>query len=225
MDNMSHDSGESASKENHSPGFQYSLRSLLLAVLMIAIGLGIGIQFLVLCVALCGIGYFLFKRRIMPAFGILCLWTFLTCLGLGTMIQVRLDTGDLRYCYWGVPLEYEPLEPRSRQALLSLNDPQVPKSWVWCEGRVGSNNVNWMIQSFYHDAAAWVKTDPQIARLVVRDIAHYVQTTHGSQGLPDCVPMIWPHFIIDTSSHPAKVQPGWQSNPDVQAYLTAKGYP
>ena len=138
---------------------------------------------------------------------------FLSCLGVGTSVQVRLDTGDQRECFWGIPVWYRPMLPEARKALLSLNDPQVPSRWVWCATQVGSNNADSMVFGFYHKASVWVEVNPEIAKLVIRDLANYMQTTHATHGLPDCHSMLW-HGIVED----------WEINENVQRYLTSREY-
>jgi hypothetical protein len=196
---------------------------MLLTVPIIAVGLAFGIQGVVLASAIIGSLYFFIKRRTGPAFGIIGVFGFLSCLGVGNSVQVRVDTGDQRLCFWGIPASYRPMESESRKALLSLNDPQVPRRWVWCATKVGSNNADSMVYGFYYEAAAWVEVDPAIAKLVVRDLARYVQTTHATHGLPDCTSLIWPD-VVDRRQPRAKVVEGWEKNQEVQAYLAARDY-
>ena len=58
--------------------------------------------------------------------------------------QVRLDTGDLRYCVLGVPYSHDFMSDRSREALLPLSamEPPVPATWhtIASYPLEGSNN-------------------------------------------------------------------------------------
>jgi hypothetical protein len=163
------------------------------------------------------------RRRFTLKMLLAIIGTFLVISGLGlaNSTEVRLDTGDQRDCFWGIPIVYRPMEPKSRVALLSLDDSRIPKEWVWCATQVGSNNAHWMVYHFYRDAAAWVRVDTEIARAVVRDIASYVQTSHATHGLPDSWGMI--SFVLESRGDSTWVVEGWEKNPRVRAYLAQKG--
>lgn len=148
---------------------------------------------------------------------------FLVAIDVGVSCQVRLDTGDRRYLFLIFPVGYGQMRSEAREALLSLNDSEVPKQWVWCARSVGSNNADIMVSSFYADAAAWVSVDPAIARAVVRDLARYLRTTHATHGLPECDCMLWPTITRGEDGR-AKVPDEWQENAEIQGYLAAKGY-
>ena len=80
-----------------------------------------------------------------------------------------------------------------------------------------------MVHGFYYKASAWVKEDPMIAKLVVRDLAAYLRSTHASHSLPDCFNMISP-WVVDRTPGGPKVISGWQKNPEVLQYLAKNGY-
>lgn len=205
--------------------YQYSLRILLLTFPIVAWCLGTGNGGLVFAGAL-GTAIFLFiKGRGWSALGIVLVFLGLSGAGAGDSVEVHLRTGDQRLLFWGIPIgSYRQLNAERRQALLSLNDPQIPSQWVWCATRVGSNNADIMVIGFYREATAWVEADPEIAKLVVRDIATYLQATHATHGLPECIAMIWPDVVEQTSDGKYRVVPGWRKNPEVQRYLSKKGY-
>ena len=146
----------------------------------------------------------------------------LSCLGLGETVEVRLDTGDRRFLFWGVPVALQSLPSEPRERLVSLQDPDVPKEWTWCATQVGTNHADAMVYGFYKNAAAWVEVDPEIAKLMVRDIAEYLQTTHGTHGLPGCA-ILWPVVERDEEGRRHIVE-DWQKNENVQYYLKSKGY-
>jgi hypothetical protein len=205
--------------------YQYGLRSLLLAFPIVAWCLGTGIRGSVLAAAVIAMVFLLIKRRRWPAFGVFVAILVLSGLGLGDSVEVRLNTGDQRLLFWGVPIRsYRCLRPELRQRLLSLDDSEVPPQWVWCATKVGSNNADIMVFEFYRAVTAWVEIDPEIAKLVVRDIAKYLQTTHATHGLPDCNTMIWPDVVEQADDGRYHVVPNWRKNPEVQWYLRRKGY-
>ena len=168
--------------------------------------------------------YLFIKRRAGLAGTVIACFLFVTFLGFGTSALVRLDTGDQRQLLWGIPIRQMPMYDSPRQALLLLHDPEIREEWTWCAQQLGSNNADLMVYSFYGRAAAWVDVDPEIAKLLVRDIANYVRTTHAMQGLPNCSGMIGLNVDQDHEHDRWRVIEGWQSKPEVIDYLAAHGY-
>jgi hypothetical protein len=205
--------------------YQYTLRSLLLVFPLVAWCLGTGVHGALLAAAVIAVVFLPIKRRPWSAFGIVFAILVLSGLGVGYSVEVYLRTGDQRLLFWGVPVgTYRQLRPELRQGLVSLDDSEVPPQWVWCATRVGSNNADIMVLDFYRTATAWIEVDPEIAKLVVRDIAAYLQTTHATHGLPECNVMIWPDVAKRATNGRYQVVPDWQKNPEVRRYLSRKGY-
>lgn len=215
---------ERDSSAERSGPFQFRLRTLLLAFPVVAWCVVTGIRGTALAAFVLTTAFLLMKRKSGLAFGfVIPLFLLLSCLGLGSSVEFRLDTGDKRFVFWGIPVSHRSLRAEQRDANLSLSDAEVPRRWVWCARQVGTNDPDAMVSAFYRDAAAWVDVDPEIAKLVRRDIADYLQTTHAARGSPECFVMLWPTVVEreETGSH---VVQDWQKNPDVQAYLARKGY-
>lgn len=82
--------------------------------------------------------------------------------GVGSSVSVRLDTGDQRIPFWGIPINSRPMREPARSALLTLDRPNAPRGWRWCAQQVGSNNADLMVYSFYTKATAWVDVDPKL---------------------------------------------------------------
>ena len=132
-------------------------------------------------------------------------------------------TGYKRYLFLIFPIGYGQMLSEAREALLSLNDSEVPKQWVWCAMSVGSNNADIMVSSFDADAAACVSVDPAIARAVVRDLARYLRTTHATHGLPECDCMLC--RLSQGVRMDGQRCPTMAVNAEIQGYLAAKGTP
>ncbi len=222
-DDMPLDSCELPDRTHPHRALQFSLRALLLTVLVVAIGFSCGAAGLVLAAAVAGTCYFLLKNEVAKAIGVTAGFLFLSCSGVGDSVQVRLDTGDQRRLFWGIPVSDRPMETESRRAIVSLEDLDVPQRWASCAPKVGSNSPDGMIYRYYNCAAAWVDVDPEIGKFVIRDIADYVQTTHGARGLPTFTSMTWPD-VVSRQDDGMRVVEAWKDNPEVQAYLAAKGY-
>ncbi|WP_146585754.1 hypothetical protein [Posidoniimonas polymericola] len=197
---------------------------MLLAVTCVALGVAFGFAIVVLIAAALGVVYSIRRRRADWAIGIVVGLAVITSTGVGSSVQVRLDTGDQRVCYWGIPAYYRLMPPEVRRTLASLEDEEAPNRWVWCATQVGSNNADAMVHRFYRCAAVWVSEDREVAKLIVRDLADYLRKTHATQGLPDCSPMLWPDVVeVGEDFADGTVVVGWASMPEVQRYLAAKG--
>src|SRR4051794_11018966 len=81
-----------------------------------------------------------------------------------TSADIRLDTGDLRYRYLGVPLSYErmPEPQRSRLLALAAGSNVLRPEWHTCATfpKVGSNNPDRMCRGWYFQASVWAAEDP-----------------------------------------------------------------
>jgi len=184
----------------------------------------VGVQPVALLTAILAAVYLLLKGKFTAALLIMAGVLALLCSGVAVTVQVRLDTGDQRALFCGIPYQYWPMHREVRDRLLSLRDPQIPSRWVWCAQQVGSNCPDAMIWSFYKKASAWVEVDRKIAALVVGDVVTYVATTHGRGGEITFSRMIWTDVVSSDENCTPRVLPGWENNPRVRWYLSKKHY-
>ena len=157
------------------------------------------------------------------AIAVVVVFLSLMYFGVGRSVDVRLDTGDQRIVQWGIPVDYRPMYEPARSSLLKLKMENARIEWCWCAKQDSSNRPDRMMYNFYAAASAWGDVNPEIARLVVRDIAFYMQTTHANRGLPDYFSMI-SFDVIDRTNGVVRIADGWQKNPQVLDYLTEKGF-
>jgi hypothetical protein len=108
--------------------------------------------------------------------------------------EIRLDSGDLRYRYWGIPIDYQPMPEPKRTRLMDLaaKSGKIPSEWVLCQRYPlrGSNHADWMCFSFYFKAEEWINEDPAVAMRVMEDLAKYTQEMESKGGLPKCMRML-----------------------------------
>jgi hypothetical protein len=141
-----------------------------------------------------------------------------------TSVEIRLDTGDLRYFYFGIPLDYEKMPEPARSQLLSLASQSsiLKPQWHSIPMREGSNNVDGMYFGFYRRAAAWVVVDPRIARWAAEDISTQIDQSGGREGLPQSIGLLsavgWTGFGL------MAVKPDWNIDRGVLEYLERKNY-
>lgn len=205
------------------PPIRFTLKSVFVLLTAVAVVLAFGASVLPLVGTTWGVIYLWKKGQTGLAAAVVAGFLISPIVGIGSSVSVRLDTGDQRTEIWGIPISWTIMHEPARSALLSLEGADSLRRWRWCAQQVGSNNADRMVYGFYVDAAAWVDVDPRVAKLVVADIASYVETTHATSGLPDCITMSGPD-VIDRSAENRRVFDGWRQNPDVMAYLERKGY-
>lgn len=133
--------------------------------------------------------------------------------------EICLDSGDLRYLYYGITVDRKLMSEPDRTKLLALaENASLPKGrWCRCASfpLSGSNHPDGMYQNFYRNIVPWIEVDPVLARLMLEDVADYVQRTHAEGGLPAIsllVPWCFEKAGKDTVSFPHRVSKDWQEN-------------
>jgi hypothetical protein len=156
---------------------------------------------------------------------ILCAWILLHGPTSG---EIRLDTGDLRYCYFGIPFRYSHMPQPQRSQLLSVaaGSSILKPQWYTCVTYPlpTTNNPDAMLEGFYFRATAWISIDPRLARMIVEDIATYVKHTNAQAGLPDSFYLVSGFVVSQNSQGRWTVEPDWRQDEEVRDYFTAKGY-
>jgi len=142
-----------------------------------------------------------------------------------TSAQVRLDTGDLRYRFYGIPIHYRPMPEPYRSALLRTagRSTKLPARWEWIQFG-GPHNPDSMCQHGYMYAACWESEDPTICRLAVEDMAEFARACHWNGGLPESCGVASGSLIDQTPAGTLAVKSGWKSDEAVQHYCRSKGY-
>lgn len=137
-----------------------------------------------------------------------------------TSVEIRLDSGDVRYCWYGIPLKYERMrEPqRSRLLALAAREPAIPAKWVTCfEGRPGPE-ANPIIPGKYWGIAAWAGEDPNIARWLLDEVTDYLQS-FKADGSPAHLAWV---SMVDMPS--CKVHADWRNDEEVRYFCSLHGY-
>jgi hypothetical protein len=170
--------------------------------------------------------FFAAHRRLMILVGVFAVVLFVGFRGIGpTSGQIRLDTGDLRYCWWGIPLYYKPMpEPwRSKVMTLASEAPAVPAKWVTCVTYPlpSSNNSDIMCADFYFSVALWADEDPKIARWAMDDLVNSLDVSRARPANPSVFYVLGP-FVVDTDSF--RVCADWRDREDVKVYCSSHGY-
>lgn len=151
---------------------------------------------------------------------------YLLLFDYGKNAQIRIDTGDIRYCFLKIPYRYVYMPDQERKAILSIiqNDPEIVGQWYICATfpLPSSNNTHLMCRHFYRAASAWVKVSPKIGRLVINDIILYIKKTGCKEGLPECSFLISSE-LISTKEGKYILNPDWRTHEFVQQYLQEKG--
>ncbi len=141
-----------------------------------------------------------------------------------TSADIRLDTGDIRYRYFGIPLVYERMVEPARSTILSLSGGStvLTPQWMPCESFPLSRWATPRERLYsvrYAAATAWAKVDPKAARLVLEEIAGELSgKTYPSL---DSATML---SLLDRDATGTwTVDPDWRTNPDAVAWLAKRG--
>jgi hypothetical protein len=147
--------------------------------------------------------------------------------GLLSSADIRLDTGDLRYRYLGLPLFYERTSEPERSQLLALasNSKVLRPDWHTCAKFPlhGSNNPVAMCRGWYFRANIWAAQDPQLARLMLEDVANYIKATNATQGLP-ASSIFLSGLFVETNSKGWFLKQGWRQDDELLVYTRSKSY-
>ena len=149
-----------------------------------------------------------------------------------TQVQMRPDTGELRYCALWMPLRQKPLRGDVRRAIRHVTERGVPLRhewhtvgvwwWGWPSERQGE-----LSRYHYPRAAAWLSVAPSVSRLVFEDLAGYVERV-GKHTMPDegvpCRAALEPGALMVDQWGECYVRPGWRRDPALTAYLENRGW-
>jgi len=140
-----------------------------------------------------------------------------------TSKQIRLDTGDLRYCWWGICFGYQPMQEPIRSKLLALSakSPAIEDKWVTCVRypRLADHHVEVRYLEYYVYITYWDAADPTIARWILEDVTKSIESK--TWGTP-LVHEILSSAVIDLSAR--KLKTNWRENEMVRRYCAAHGY-
>jgi ankyrin repeat protein len=136
--------------------------------------------------------------------------------------EVRLDSGDLRFCFLGIPFRHQLVYYRSAIQYVTARQPAIKAKWYlvgdWHDHEVGR----------YYDvyAPAWLSIDPSVARIVYVDLARVARVGWPRHSHPPCGVMLW--WIGDGALTYGEefdcVKPGWRRSPGVIEYLREHGH-
>lgn len=137
-----------------------------------------------------------------------------------TSADIRLDSGDLRYRYFGIPIVYERMPEPQRTRLLALTAGSSVCRDVWRQCAVfplrTTNNSDAMCRGFYLKIDAWIDVDRALARAGIEDVGRYVIETRVREGLPRSFPLMLP--VERGEGGRMRVRAEWREDERVQVY-------
>jgi hypothetical protein len=153
------------------------------------------------------------------ALAVLVIASFIFVLEGPRECQFRLDTGDVRYLWCGIPVRHIRMSEPERSQLLALGSGSaiLKTKWVPCGGISVS-----LARQYYKESLAWAKQDPHLARLILEDCAVWVTRNHA--GLPDSIRMLWYPVIDQNGNGVYQIESDWRSDVGAREYLMRKGY-
>lgn len=176
-------------------------------------------------------------RIILPVLvlGALAMMVVLPAFELAGTAEIRLDCGDLRRCFLGLKVPTHAMPEPMRSQLLSLAEETSIPGNTWCRCATfplpSSNRSHFMCQEFYKWVVPWIENDRELSRLMLEDIAGYVQRTKGERDLPSSVVLSPVPGIYESDNQnvivPYKVRKDWRESAWLKMVLddTANGTP
>lgn len=171
--------------------------------------------------------HFRTKRYLGYASLILVVWITLSAISGPSSTDIRLDTGDLRYRFCGIPITVSTMPEPQRTRLLDLakQSDVIDSSWHQCADYPlpTTNNTDSMCRWFYLNLAAWIDEDPDLAILLMEDVASYIRKTNARHGGPEN-PYLLLRCVERKDDGSRVVKEGWREDDQVQMELEALGY-
>jgi hypothetical protein len=142
-------------------------------------------------------------------------------------VDIRLDTGDLRYRVLGVPVKFTRMPEPQRSQLLALaaQSTVLTPNWVNCcqYPLPTTNHPDSMCMGFYRAATLWIAEDPTIARLALEDVARYIKQTNARHGLPASFYLV-SNLSADLNGVTWMIKPDWRDDQQIRWYLQQQNY-
>ena len=141
----------------------------------------------------------------------------------GRWAEIRTDTGELRFCFLGIPYEYVYHYKPHRDILYQAAqiEPPIKSEWLRC-GHFPDDGY-WYCWHMYREATAWWSVDPRITRLIMDDLADYIRRTRALRGVQESSALTW--FVVKGSpSGVYELAADWRERPMVRDYLVAHGF-
>lgn len=141
-----------------------------------------------------------------------------------TSAEVRLDTGDLRYRWFGMPLDYSRMaEPdRSKIAALAAMVPAMRAEWAHFPAPSVLHNPHSQCVGAYHEVAEWSDQDRGLARRLLMDVAEEARKRQFMGEVTPAFGLAWP--VLDFKLNHNDSFAGWQQDPEVLRYFASHGY-
>lgn len=98
-----------------------------------------------------------------------------------TKIDTR--TGDLWYCKCGVPFWCDRLNPKDREAIVTLASnmkDNIGQRWYTIR-RVSTHNIHSAIRHYYLVLAAWSRTDECLSLAIMEDLIDYIHDLNAEE--------------------------------------------
>ncbi len=151
----------------------------------------------------------------------LILFVMFTIQGRPSSIDIRVDCGDLRFRYWGIPIIYERMREPQRTALLAIARaaPPIAPKWIPVLPQRTSNYNAGEYQSRYFKRMPWAKADPNICRLLLEDFSTYITRADGRSYAGG-----WGTRVSEWGAMGDPISPDWISDPDIRQFCESHGY-
>lgn len=142
--------------------------------------------------------------------------------GRGPVVDIRVDCGDLRYKYLGVPVWYESIGEPRRTILLSIAaaSGKVEHVWVPVVPQTTSYCIICEYKQWYRDTADWATADKTISRLMLEELSKNIINARGVEKAG-----VQSIFLMKCMAFNEGVVPAdWTDYSEVRKYCELRGY-
>jgi hypothetical protein len=149
---------------------------------------------------------------------LLIVFGFLTGL-IPRVAYIRIDCGDIRYSYMGIPLYIDRLPKSTRDPLLVLaGQSGISARWAYVAPSGFSYDTLGGYRNCYYLLANWARVDQNIGRLLLQDMSSHINAANGAHSTWEGMQVLY----LDAFNPDGPA--GSLNDPTVVAYCEKRGY-
>jgi hypothetical protein len=135
-------------------------------------------------------------------------------------IEIRIDCGDLRYKYFGIPIFVERMPDQYRVTLIATaGNASVSPAWVKVLPKQTSNDNAHEYVDRYVAISIWAQADKNIGTLLLQDVSSGIKLANGKYYAPSYgMPLLRPAYVA------LAVPDNWLYDQNVIEFCERGGY-
>jgi len=140
--------------------------------------------------------------------------------------ELSLNSGDIRYYYFGLPLKYSRMPEPQRTDIVTVTSPLLKGGSEWAYVPVERTSSDsppiTRFRLFYSQASAWKRADPAICKFIFQDIMDAIHDRRWTDGGIPALRILEYSDVFDANLN--RVMPGWKVSTSVQDYCQSHSY-